>query len=260
MKFYSARQAIFEAYAIYLKSKGFDINAIRVPGKPDSDRLIWNAKEAGKVIAHVERLPAHLKAWCYLCYSPMGETNQGWEKRVAIQKQAREYRAEADQLAHEATSLPGRISRCKTESRRDELEAIDTDSLLVKAAQLEDQAARLERSLRQPDVCAALWNWLDEQIAARAPAKMREKTILHVRDVCRATIYNYRYMILTGQQKGLVGRKGICERFGVPAAHFERDYRPWVNWVLGVCGGLDREGLVGVGDVVRRQHIDSEVC
>ncbi|WP_330926308.1 hypothetical protein [Candidatus Sororendozoicomonas aggregata] len=237
-----ARRAIWDAYVIYLEGKGFDIDTLR-SGRPDNDRVICRAVDAARVIAAVEGLPAHLKAWCYWCYSPMGDTNQGWQKRVATQKQARDCRAKADQLAEEAAGLPARIARCKTDQRRAELSAISTDLLLCRAADLEDQANRLERSLRQPDPCAALWNWLDEQIAERAPNKMRKKTILHARDVCRATLYNYRYRINTGQTKPLVGRKGICERFGVPSAHFERDYRPWVKWVVGVCEGLDKEGL-----------------
>ena len=253
MKFYSARQAIFEAYAIHLKSKGFDVDMIRATGKPDNDRLIWNAKEAGRVIAKVESLPAPVKAWCYWCYSPLGDTNQGWQKRVAIQKQARDCRTQADQLAEEAAGLPARIARCKTDERRAELSAINTDLLLCRAADLEDQANRLERSLHQPDLCAALWNWLDEQIAERAPKKMRKKTILHVRDVCRATLYNYRYRIITGQQKPLVGRKEICEQFGVPMGSFEHSYRKWINWTMDVGNQLDREGLAGTIHLTRRR-------
>ena len=236
------RQAIFEAYALHLKSKGFEINDVRVPGKRDADRLIWNAKEAGKVIACVERLPDHLKSWIYFAYTPLGDTNQAWEKRCAVQKQVKKWRNEADRKADEAAGLPARIKKCKTEVRRAELSAINTDKLLVDAAELEKQADNLERSLKF-DYCAPFWNWLDELIAAHAPAKMRKKTVLHVRDVCRATAYNYRHKVVASVNKPLVERKEICDRFGVPVSNFEHTYRRWVGWTLDVCEWLDNESL-----------------
>ncbi len=304
MKFYSARQAIHDAYAIHMRSKGFEVNLTaavseldvlgefskmrrqldRLPedgrltptqkrqksellaklegwapvsfahgdrfSKVDADRSIWDSKDAAKVIAVVEKLPVHLKTWCYWCYSPFGDTNQGWFKRVEAQTRVRDYRAEADSLSDQAAGLPARIDRCKTEERRAELKAIDTDELMTRAAILETQADRLERSLRQPDHCAPFWNWLDTQIAERAPEKIRKKTLLHVRDVCRASVYNYRYQVVTGIQKPLMSRKVVCERFGVPSSHFERDYRHWMKWVYEICDGLDRGSLRPVASKV----------
>ncbi|WP_163371060.1 hypothetical protein [Endozoicomonas acroporae] len=300
MKFYSARQAIHDAYAIHMRSKGFEVNltaavseldvlgelakmrrqldrlpeddrltpaqrrqkaelVARLEGwapvsfahgdrstKVDADRLIWDSKDAAKVISVVEKLPAHLKAWCYWCYSPLGNTNQCWFKQVEAQAKVRECRSEADRLSAMAAGLPERITRCKTDTRRAELQAIDTDELMTKAATLEALADRLERSLRQPDHCSPFWNWLDAQIAERAPEKIRTKTLLHVRDVCRASAYNYRYQVVTGIQKPLMSRKVVCERFGVPSGNFERNYRPWISWADVVCDEMDKAALPAV--------------
>ncbi len=87
---------------------------------------------------------------------------------------------------------------------------------------------------------------MDEQIAERAPKKMRKKTILRVHDVCRATLYNYRYRIITGQQKPLVGRKGICEQFGVPMGNVEHSYGKWINWTTTISKKLDQVSLLGI--------------
>ena len=247
MKFYSARQAIHDAYAIHMLSKGFEVNPLP-GGTVDTDRLIWDSKDAGKVIAVVEALPDHLRAWCYWCYSPLGTTNQSWFRQLEVQRKARTCRAEADRLTDQAARLPERITRCKTPKRRAELEAMDTDQMISDAGNLEELADRLERSLRQPDPCAPFWNWLDEQIAQRAPGKIRKKTLWHVRDVCRASAYNYRQQVLTGSQKPLLSRKGICERFGVPVGNFERNYRGWVEWCLHSCDQLDKSSLPMVAE------------
>ena len=252
MEFFSARQAIHDAYAIHMRSKGFEPAAAvfaRGDRSMDADRLIWDIKDAGKVIAVVENLPLHLKAWCYWCYSPLGNSNQSWFKQIDSQARVRNCRSEADRLSAMAAGLPDRIARCKTDARRAELQAIDTDELMTQAATLADLADRLERSQRQPDPCAPLWNWLDVQIAERAPEKIRKKTLLHVRDVCRASAYNYRYQIVAGIQKPLMSRKVVCERFGVPYSHFERDYRKWMNWSADLCSELDREALLPVAAV-----------
>ena len=307
MKFKSARQAIHDAYAIHMKSKGFEANLVaavseldasaeqakmqrqldRLQGKEltqlqtlkkqqlverinnfapvtfahgdrsskvDPDRLIADATDAAKVIAIVESLPPHLKTWCYWCYSPLGDGNQDWFKRTEMESKIRRCREEADQLTDMVVSLPARIARCKTDKRRAELEAIDTDRALELSADLEILADRHERQLNCNNPCAALWNWLDEQIAAAAPEKMRKKTALHVRDVCRATFYNYRYQVITGTQKQLLARRDICEKFGVPADSFENTYRPWINWTNDLCDGLDREGLRPLGAVIRKDE------
>ena len=70
-----ARQAIWEAYAIHLTSKGFDVLDQVVSTKTASNgSLICNAAQAGKVIAVIERLPEHLRAWAVWAYGPRTKT------------------------------------------------------------------------------------------------------------------------------------------------------------------------------------------
>ena len=78
MKFYSARQAIHDAYAIHLTSKGFEVNplAFRAGGqssKLDNDWLICNAVEAGMVITVVEKLEEPFRSWAKWAYGPRTE-------------------------------------------------------------------------------------------------------------------------------------------------------------------------------------------
>ena len=78
MKFYSARQAIHDAYAIHLTSKGFEVNplASRMGShsiKQENDLLICNAVEAGKIIAAVEKLDEPFRSWAKWVYAPRTE-------------------------------------------------------------------------------------------------------------------------------------------------------------------------------------------
>ena len=281
MKFYTARQAIHDAYALHLRSKGFEVNQVSAVSKPDwsaqmariqrmkeqprvaalaefapvghyrgeqsvkldTDRLIWDSVQAGWVIAAVEVLPPHLKAWCYWCYTPLGKTNQAWLKEAETLAQARHLREQADSMIDYAASIPGRIARCKTEERRSELEGVDTDALVTDAMRQQQIAERLERTVKTPDVAAPWWNWLDEQIVERAPKKIRKKTLQRVRRVCVAACYNYRHRVQPGRDGGmkdLLGPKAICERFDVPSQNFERDYRLWLSWTFDLCNSVDR--------------------
>ncbi len=78
MKFYSARQAIHDAYAIHLTSKGFEVNPLAFQAgsqsiKLDNNLLICNAVEAGKVIAAVENLDEPFRSWAKWAYGPRTE-------------------------------------------------------------------------------------------------------------------------------------------------------------------------------------------
>lgn len=78
MKFYSARQAIHDAYAIHLTSKGFEANSLAFhsgsqSSKLDNNLLICNAVEAGKVIAAVEKLDEPFRSWAKWAYGPRTE-------------------------------------------------------------------------------------------------------------------------------------------------------------------------------------------
>ena len=75
MKFYSARQAIHDAYAIHLRSKGFDVNQVSFRSgngsqKQNNDYRICDAVEAGKVIAAVEGLEEPFRSWAKWAYGP----------------------------------------------------------------------------------------------------------------------------------------------------------------------------------------------
>ncbi|WP_067518584.1 hypothetical protein [Endozoicomonas ascidiicola] len=301
MKFHSARQAIHDAYAIHMRSKGFEVNLAAAVSqldalkelsamhrklgrmseetptqkrqkavfqrkieqyapvsfahgdrstKMDVDQLIWDSKDAAKVIAVVEKFPAHLKAWCYWCYSPLGDTNQGWFKQIDAEAEIRKCLNKANELSGLASGLPGRIARCKTEVRRAELSAMDTNELMEQAADLEEKAIRLTRvhkqMLQHHSYCAPFWNWLDKRITENAPRKIRQKTLINVHNVCRASVYNYRHQVVTGIQKPLMSRKVVCEMFGVPSTNFEGSYRPWVSWSSIVCDELDKTALPAV--------------
>ncbi|MGO0304991.1 bacteriophage antitermination protein Q [Endozoicomonas acroporae] len=78
MKFYSARQAIHDAYAIHLTSKGFEVNPLAFQAgsqssKLDNNLLICNTVEAGKVIAAVEKLDEPFRSWAKWAYGPRTE-------------------------------------------------------------------------------------------------------------------------------------------------------------------------------------------
>ncbi|WP_163372648.1 bacteriophage antitermination protein Q [Endozoicomonas acroporae] len=78
MKFYSARQAIHDAYAIHLTSRGFEVNPLAFragsqSSKLDNNLLICNAVEAGKVIAAVEKLDEPFRSWAKWAYAPRTE-------------------------------------------------------------------------------------------------------------------------------------------------------------------------------------------
>ncbi|WP_299730136.1 bacteriophage antitermination protein Q [uncultured Endozoicomonas sp.] len=112
MKFHSARQAIHDAYAIHLTSKGFDVNpvAFRSGGKSnklDNNRLICNAVEAGMVIAAVEKLEEPFRSWAIWAYGPrtkhflpeQGRFFQWLEQDVTerLAKSERDYREATEQ-------------------------------------------------------------------------------------------------------------------------------------------------------------------
>ncbi|MCW7553322.1 hypothetical protein NX722_11865 [Endozoicomonas gorgoniicola] len=75
MKFLSARQAIHDAYATNLTSKGFEINPVsfRSSGntrKQSNDSRICHTVEAGIVIAAVEGLEEPFRSWAKWAYGP----------------------------------------------------------------------------------------------------------------------------------------------------------------------------------------------
>ena len=285
MRFYSARQAIHEAYSIHLKSKGFEVkltDALREPDfsgylrkahnakeakreamlasfnpvghyqedrsvKFDTNRLISDSAEAGKIIAAVEKLPVHLKSWCYWCYSPLGQlensSNQSLLNLAGNRQKVAFLRKEQERLTELAHTLEDRIKRCKNTKRLNELLELDEDQLLVDAANAEQQADRIENALRLGDRFSAdLWQWLDKLVDETINDKVRVKTKRHIRDVVIASVYNYRVKIYTQGVKKLLSRRDICDKFGVPVGNFERNYRQWVNWAGGVCNELDRGG------------------
>lgn len=289
MRFFSARQAIHEAYSIHMRSKGFEVkltDALREPDfsgylrkahkadedkrdvmlsafnpvghyqedrsvKLDTNRLISDSAEAGKIIAAVEKLPPHLKSWCYWCYSPFGQldssSNQAFLHLADNRQKVAALRKEQERLAELAMTLEDRIKRCKNTKRLNELLAQDEDQLLVDAMNLEQQADRIENTLQLGDrFSGELWHWLDEQVNERIGNKVRPKTRGHIKDVVIASVYNYRVRVYSHGQKPFMSRRDMCEKFGVPADNFERTYRQWVNWVGDVCNELDRGALVPV--------------
>ncbi|UYM16268.1 hypothetical protein [Endozoicomonas euniceicola] len=75
MKFLSARQAIHDAYATNLTSKGFEINPVSFPSsgntrKQSNDSRICHTVEAGIVIAAVEGLEEPFRSWAKWAYGP----------------------------------------------------------------------------------------------------------------------------------------------------------------------------------------------
>ncbi|AMO58132.1 hypothetical protein GZ77_20575 [Endozoicomonas montiporae] len=300
MRFYSARQAIHEAYFIHLKSKGFEVkltDALREPDfsgylrkahrkhhddeardekrraemlgqfqpvgfyqedrsvKLDANRLISDGAEAGKIIAVVEKLPAHLKSWCYWCYSPLGQlensSNQSLLDFTDDRQKVVALRNEQERLEELAYTLEARIKRCKNIKRLNELLELDEDQLRLKAERLEQQADRIENALRLGDrFSAELWRWLDELVEDAIDEKVRPKTRRHIKDVVIASVYNYRVRVYGHGLKPFLSRRDMCEKFGVPAENFERDYRWWMNWTTDVCNELDREALVPVATIV----------
>ena len=89
--------------------------------------------------------------------------------------------------------LEDRIKRCKNTKRLNELLALDEDQLLVDAANIEQQADRIENALLLGDRFSAdLWRWLDGLVDEAINDKVRVKTRQHIKDVVIATVYNYR--------------------------------------------------------------------
>ena len=156
-------------------------------------------------------------------------------------------RKEQERLTELAHTLEDRIKRCKNTKRLNELLALDEDQLLVDAANIEQQANRIENALRLGDRFSAdLWQWLDKLVDETINDKVRVKTRQHIKDVVIATMYNYRVRVYGHGLKPFLSRRDMCERFGVPAGNFERTYRQWVNWVEDVCNELDQGALVPV--------------
>ena len=78
MKLRSARQAIHDAYALHLtgKSIGIDPREFWQEGsskKPDNNRQVCDAVEAGMIIAAVERLEEPYCSWAKWAYGPRVE-------------------------------------------------------------------------------------------------------------------------------------------------------------------------------------------
>ena len=75
MKFISARQAIHDAYATNLTSKGFEVNPVGFrsgskTNKQNNDNRICHTVEAGIVIAAVEALEEPFRSWAKWAYGP----------------------------------------------------------------------------------------------------------------------------------------------------------------------------------------------
>ena len=75
MKFISARQAIHDAYATNLTSKGFEVNPVGFrsgskTNKQNNDNRICHTVEAGIVIAAVEGLEEPFRSWAKWAYGP----------------------------------------------------------------------------------------------------------------------------------------------------------------------------------------------
>ncbi|GAA4652066.1 hypothetical protein GCM10023116_43500 [Kistimonas scapharcae] len=70
----NVRDAICAAYGVQMKSKPLDLQESTYQStkgtKPISNSLIADGIEAGKVIAAVESLPKHLRAWAVWAYAP----------------------------------------------------------------------------------------------------------------------------------------------------------------------------------------------
>lgn len=222
--------------------------------KLDANRLISDSAEAGKIIAAVERLPDHLKSWCYWCYSPLGQldssSNQSLLNLAENRQKVVALRNEQERLADLADTLEARIKRCKNTKRLNELLELDEDKLLVDAARLEQQAGRIENALRLGDrFSVELWRWLDLLVEEAVNDKVRLKTRRHIKDVVIASFYNYRHKVYS-VRKDFLGPKAICERFEIPYSHFERDYRRWIFWSTEICDYLERISLRPVSRLV----------
>lgn len=240
MQFYSPQQAIHDAYAIHMRSRGLVDPALR--GSHDSDLTQWRIKEAAKVIACVERLEPHIRAWLIWCYTPLSETNQGWIKRLETQDKIRRCQREADRLALTAAQLPDKIAQCQKARQRAKLENMDTDQLLAKAEQLEQLAGRLKRGLQQPDRESwPLWDWLDTKIAERAPKRMQTRNVLIASSVCSIAFYNYRALL--SHNKVALKRRDIISKLGINAEAYEKTFRPWTEWAYDTAHQVNESGL-----------------
>ena len=216
MKFYTARQAIHDAYALHLRSKGFEVNQVSAVSKPDwsaqmariqrmkeqprvaalaefapvghyrgdqsvkldTDRLIWDSVQAGRVIAAVEALPMPMRDWVVWCYGPWGH---------AFEMNAQ----------------------------------------------------------------ASLFGWISEQLDAAITGcqrRYRQVVVGKIRNVVAYTIIDYRHWMATDQH--LYSNKAIKKNCRIQHGNWSRDFKQWQLWAHRLSDELDAKALPSVGKVL----------
>ncbi len=214
----SARQAIHDAYALNLTSKGLEVNFVSEAKKPDfaqylrnvhrckdetrdrlldefnpvgfftedssqklnTNNLICHAVEAGMIISAVEGLPEPFKAWAKWAYGPRTE---------------------------EFLPEQGRFFRWLDQDVTENFESID----------------RVYREVT------------------------REK----IRDVVAYTVLNYRSYVINGKQ--LYPTSLIINRCKIHRQNWKRDFESWHDYYWNLCDTyLDKSALPSVASIVLR--------
>ncbi len=218
MKLTSAREAIHDAYAIHLTSKGFEANFRAEAKKPDftnylraahrcrdgireeklaefspvgfysedkilrenNNRQVCDAVEAGMIIAAVEALPEPFRSWAKWAYGPRTE----------------------DMLPEQ-----GRFFR-----------------------------------------------WLDQDVTnnfSEIDRVYREATMEKIRDVVAYAVLDYRSYSVNDRHLYPVNL--IINRIGIQRQNWKRDFEPWHAYYWRVCDSyLDKTALPAVASVVLR--------
>lgn len=218
MKFFSARQAIHDAYAIHLTSKGFEVNLVSATRKPDfSDGLtsIHRCKDATRAQKLAEFNPVGF-------YAEDRSQKQNNDSRICDAVEAGMVIAAVESLEEPFQSW-------------------------AKWA----YGPRTEHFLPEQ---GRFFQWLEQDVSeklASSERDYRETTRQRIKDVVAYTVLDYRSYVTTGRH--IYPSSLIIKKCRIQRQNWKRDFQQWQEDYWGVCDGcLDRRALFPVGRIIYR--------
>lgn len=216
MKFLSARQAIHDAYATNLTSKGFEFNQLTSTPKPDFTAYLQNAHRC-KPETREKRLTD---------FKPVGFYSEDRTGKNTINNQIC-HNVEAGKIISVVESLE------------------DPFRSWAKWA----YGPRTQEYLPEQ---RRFFEWLDNDISenfASIDRKYREATQAKIRDMVAYCVMDYRSYILSGNH--LYPISLIISKCGIIRQNWKRDFQPWHHYYWCLCDEyLDKASLSAVGALV----------
>ncbi len=218
MRFTSARQAIHDAYAMNLTSKGFEVKQTIAVRKPDFAAFLRNTHR--KKIKKRKQLLAE--------FNPVGFYRDDQSHRQTINHRICDT-VEAGMIIAVVESLP---------------EPIKSWAVWAYGPQSRDYLREQGR----------FFSWLDRDVEnnfAAIDRNYRPATRLKIRSVVAYTVTDYRRFILSGEH--ICPVKEIIKRCNIQRQNWKRDYQHWHEYYWNLCDTyLDRGCLPVVARVVGR--------